>query len=182
MFQDWLVGWFVRCWFALLAWLVWFRLCVVLVRSSEYRITHKTVFPGHELADRSEMLAKAQAPIGVPSCTNLSPNPLPLLPAPCLQYIYQLPHAHFHRLLPINGPLEWSSGFGRRANGWNANRKRPGVRLPPREAQSLQKRIFVTDHLCMSGALVGLVGELFVFPSHSTKHLKTVQDATRGVH
>ncbi len=33
--------------------------------------------------------------------------------------------SHRHRILPIDGPPEWPTGFARRAHGWNGNRKRP---------------------------------------------------------
>lgn len=94
---------------------------------------------------------------------------LPAPPLPAMLYI-QVSATHHHRLLPINGPHRVVKRLGRRAHGWNANRTRTRVRLPPREVKIPKikhKGFFVTNYLYSTGVGIGLVGELFClyFPS-----------------
>ena len=83
-------------------------------------------------------LEPAQVP-PVPVSSQLEPPPRSFLHhrcQPCNIYKFQQ-----HTVTASSQSTDhtgWSSGFGRRAHGWNANRKRTWVRLPPREVKILK--------------------------------------------
>ena len=126
---------------------------------------------------------EAQAPLSadfhpnsgsLPSCTTTASQ--------C--YMYKFQQLTVTASSHLTDHTGWSSGFGRRAHGWNTNRKRAWVRLPPREVKTLKtnKGVFVTNYLYPTGAGIGLVGELFclhfslIFPiALSSFHRKGLQ-------
>ncbi len=110
---------------------------------------------------RSERGFLGPRPWDVPDLISFIPTPAALLPAlPPVLYV-QLPARTQSPHLPINGPLEWSSGFGR-GSRVEQQPKWSRVRLPTSEAKFQKIRDF-RNRLPLFNRRIELVGELFAW-------------------
>ncbi len=84
---------------------------------------------------------------------------------PILPMISHLPRSNFRRLLPINGPLEWSSGFRRWAHGGGFSNRNGAGSTPGQRSKTFTKQNKMEGFRSRLPPLdrrEGLVGELFL--------------------
>jgi len=80
----------------------------------------------------------------------------------CRPVLYiQVPTAHCHRLLPINGPHRVVKRLCEEGSRVERQPKEDAGSTPPSRSKKSNMGFFVTNHLYPTGAGIGLVGELF---------------------